>query len=268
MKWNGTQELTLSSEKLRVIKVCGMTQAETLQHWGGETIMIRNGIRALSVVAAVVMGSAAANAAGIQTYGDVVSNNPGYTLTSDPNGVGYAGLYYDYSASPIALNSITNLSADFQMLQGTISGGAPRFSIFDTTNNLANGAYVYFGTPMGGGTFTDPNPGALQNTGNYASAASSDLRVEINGFNGDSTGNSYITWADFLARDGSALVAFVTLDVDGGFSSTQQAFIDNFVVGGAATATPLPAALPMFLGGAGLVGMALRRRKRKNFAAV
>jgi hypothetical protein len=230
--------------------------------------MIRNGLQALSVFAAVVMGSAAANAAGIQTYGDVVANNPGYTLTSDPNGVGYAGLYYNFSASPIALNSITTLSADFQMLQGTVSGGAPRFSIFDTTNNVANGAYVYFGTPASGGTFSDPNPGNLQNTGNYASLASPDLRVEINGFNGDSTGNSYISWADFLARDGSALVAFVTLDVDGGFASTQQAFIDNFVVSAAATATPLPAALPMFLGGAGLVGMALHRRKRKVAATI
>ena len=230
--------------------------------------MIRNSLRALSLAAAVAMASTAANAAGIQTYGDVVSNSPGYTLTSDPNGVGYGGLYYNFSGSPIALNSITTLSADFQMLQGTISGGAPRFSIFDTTNNAANGAYVYFGNPTGGGTFSDPNPGSLESTGNYASTASTDLRVEINGFNGDSTGNSYITWADFLARDGSALVAYVTLDVDGGFSSTQQAFIDNFVVGAAATATPLPAALPMFLGGAGLVGMALGRRKRKVAATI
>jgi len=217
------------------------------------------------IISAFVVMSSVANASSIQTYGDAVFDNPGYTLTSDPTGVGYAGIYYDYSASPITLNSITNLSADFQMLQGTISGGAPRFSIIDTTNNTFNEAYVFFGTPAGGGSFTDPTPGALENTGNDASLASTDLRVQINGFNGDSTGASYITWSQFLAQDGSALVAFITIDEDGGFSATQQVFVNNFDVT-TTSATPLPAALPLFATGLGALGLFSWRSKRKAAA--
>jgi hypothetical protein len=41
--------------------------------------------------------------------------------------------------------------------------------------------------------------------------------------------------------------------------------IDNLAVA-SATPTPLPAALPMFIGGAGLIGLLARRRKRKRAA--
>jgi hypothetical protein len=219
----------------------------------------------LAALCAASVFVSAANAAGINSYGDVTSDSSGYTLTSDPAGTGYAGIYYDYSASPIALNSITNLSADFTMTQGTFGGGAPRFSIIDTTNNAFNEAYVYFGTPGTGGTFTDPNNGSPESTGNFA--ANSDLRVQINGFNGDSTGASYITWSDFLSRDGSALVAYITLDLDGGFTGKQQMLVTSFdVTPAAAGATPLPAALPLFGSVLGFAGGYVGWRRRKKAA--
>jgi hypothetical protein len=34
------------------------------------------------------------------------------------------------------------------------------------------------------------------------------------------------------------------------------------------TATPVPAALPLFAGGLGVIGMFARRRKQKNAAAI
>jgi hypothetical protein len=213
------------------------------------------------------LGAASANASAILTYGDVTSGPSGYTITSDPNGTGYGGIYYDYSTSPILLNSITNLSADFQMTQGTIGGGAPRFSIGDTTNNSSNEAYIYFGTPAGGGSFTDPLPGQLQNTGNYASLLSTDIRVQVNGFNGDSTGAGYETWSQFIANDGLALVGFVSLDVDGGFSATQQALVNNFTVTSLAGAVPEPSTWAMLiLGFAGLGFMAYRRKNKMALA--
>jgi hypothetical protein len=100
------------------------------------------------------------------TYGDVVIQSNGFLVTSDTTGTGYGGLYFQYS-TPILLNSITQLSADYQMTMGTFGGGAPRFTLFDSGGNSA---YIYFGTPLGGQGFADPNLGAFQNTGNYAAS--------------------------------------------------------------------------------------------------
>jgi PEP-CTERM motif len=212
---------------------------------------------------AVLFSLAAAKADVIGTYGDVTAGpgGNGYYLTSNPGG-GYAGLYYDFSSAPITLNQLTNLSATFQMTQGTLGNGAPRISIIDTTNNVENEAYIYFGTPTGGGSMTDPSPGSTESTGNLV--LSPDLRVQVNGFNGDSTGASYETFAQFLATDGSADVAYVTLDVDGGFSATQQALITDFTV---ADAVPEPSTWAMMiLGFSGLGFMAYRKKVALRFA--
>lgn len=212
------------------------------------------------------------------TYGDVAVVNTGpasdptvFQLTSDPAGAGYAGLYFAFSG-PLTLSDITQLSADYQMTVGTIGGGAPRFSIGDTTNNAANEAYVYFGTPAAGGAFTDPNAGVWANTGNYADLGSADVRVQVNGFGGDSTGASYETWADFVGHDGGVSVGFVTLDLDGGFSPPgQQMLADNFTVNNdvltASGGVAEPASWALLIAGFGGVGAMLRTRRKAAAAA-
>ena len=216
--------------------------------------------KSAAVAAFVVLTAQGAQAAPLQAYyGDVAAQPNGYLLTSDPTGLDYAGLYFQYT-SPITLGSITKLSADFQMTQGTIGNGAPRFTIFD---NLLRSAWIYFGTPTGGGSFADPNPGAMQNTGNYAT--SPDVRVYVAGFDGQFTGNTGETFAQFVADHGAANISFITLDVDGGFSSTQQALIKNFTVNGdvfgVTTAVPEPASWAMLMLGFAGVGFVAYRRK-------
>jgi hypothetical protein len=49
-----------------------------------------------------------------------------------------------------------------------------------------------------------------------------------------------------------------------GYNNPSYWYLDNFTV--EATATPLPAALPLFAGGLGVIGLLARRRKRKAAA--
>lgn len=206
----------------------------------------------------------------VQVVNSGPASNPDvFQLTSSNNTPpGYAGLYFDFT-SPLALSGITQLSSDYQMTIGTLGGGAPRFTIFD---NGGNAAYVYFGSPQAGGTFSDPNSGVYGNTGNFADLLSGDLRVQSNGFGGYSTGPlPYVTWNDLVTNAGGTLVDFVTLDLDGGtftnLPAGQQMLVDNFTVNGsvisAAAAVPEPATWAMMILGFGAVGAAARKQRRK-----
>jgi hypothetical protein len=212
------------------------------------------------------------------TYGDVTtttgpSNTPVWQLTSDLSGAGYAGLYIQPTTPPFQLSSLTQLSADYLMTNGTFGGGAPRFSIIDTTNNANNEIYAYWGTPQSNGTFTDPNFGgsSLVNTGNLADALSTDLRYQINGFGGSSENpNTYLTWAQVLALVGTVDVGFITIDLDGGFVSTQQMDTTNFTANDstfqpspAPSSAPEPATLTLAsLAIASFIGCRWRQRRR------
>jgi hypothetical protein len=182
----------------------------------------------------------------VNTYGAVTvvtgpNSQPAWQITSDPAGLGYGGVYIGFTGvvTPAMLSSV---SADYVMTEGTFGGGAPRFSLIDNTGNEASPppdeAYDYWGTPLGGGTFTDPNLGSttLHNTGNLVSLTSTDLRVASNGFSGYGNGNTYETYKNFLTETGargavsSAPMTYLSLDVDGGFSSAQQVDVENFSV--------------------------------------
>jgi hypothetical protein len=183
----------------------------------------------------------------VSTYDDATvvtgpDGNPAWQLTSDstnPDG----GVYVTITGT-LTPATLTQLSADYVMETGTFGGGAPRFSIIDTTNNTYNEAYVYFGTPEGGGAFTDPNNGNTNyaNTGNYADLSSPDVRVYSNGFGGFGNGNTGQTWAQFVASVGTVDIGYISLDLDGGFTGDQVMDTTNFDVNGTVYAPP--AAVP------------------------
>jgi hypothetical protein len=194
-----------------------------------------------------------------------------FQLTSQvsPYQPGYAGIYIAFTA-PIAVSAITQLSADYQMTVGTIGGGAPRFSLGDVDGHEA---YVYFGTPVGGGSFTDPSAGVFANTGNYADLLSTAARVESNGFGGYNNQNHQESWADFVSHVGAVGVDFVSLDLDGGFTNLpdgQRMLADNLTVNGsvlAAGGVPEPASWALMIMGFGGVGAAMRSRRKVALAA-
>ena len=107
--------------------------------------------KSAAVAAFVVLTAQGAQAAPLQAYyGDVAAQPNGYLLTSDPTGLDYAGLYFQYT-SPITLGSITQLSADFQMTQGTIGNGAPRRALTSLITSLRfqPGSRRLLSTPAG-----------------------------------------------------------------------------------------------------------------------
>jgi hypothetical protein len=190
-------------------------------------------------------------------------NGPAWQLTSNTNippTPGYAGVYVQTSS--LTVSSLTQLSVGYQMTQGTFGGGSPRFSLVDSSNHEA---YIYFGTPLGGGSFSDPLGGAYGSTGNYASLSSLDVRVYSNGFGGFNSPNVGKTWAEFVAATGGTQIGFVFLDLDGGWAQTQVMQVNNFQINGTTynpTSVPEPAS--MFLLGSGLVVVGAKLRSRRK----
>jgi hypothetical protein len=223
---------------------------------------------------AVLSLPAMARAQTFSTYGDTTVVSPGdgadptaFQLTSSTGGLGYAGLQ-DQITDGLTVASLTTLSADYMMTTGTFGGGAPRFTLFDSS---LNSAWVYWGTP---GSLSDPNAGAWANTGNYASLSSPDVRVFVNGFDGINTPNTGITWQQFVTEAGTTPISFVTLDLDGGtftnLPNGQQMLVDNFTVNNQvfdAPAVPEPAAWAMMLFGFGGLGAVMRSRRGRAATA-
>ena len=159
-----------------------------------------------------LLAAAPANAATFGTYGGTTNNGVDFDLVSNAS-TPYSGLYYTPDAGFTA-GDITELSASYNMTQGAFGGGAPRFSIDDGSGNEA---WVYWGSPLGGGSFSNPNANnTWGSTGNYADLLSTDIRVYNNGFGGQNTSNTGETWAQFIAAVGSTDVGFISLDLDSG----------------------------------------------------
>lgn len=220
----------------------------------------------LPIVALAAAGLCSADSLG--TYGDATvvtgpDGNPAWQLTSDgtsgPNG--YGGLYVQITG-PLTPATLNQLSAEYVMLAGTFGGGAPRFSLTDSSGNEA---WIYWGTPQGGGTFTDPNSGntTYANTGNYADVTSSDIRVYSDDFGGDNSPNTGQTWAEFVAAAGTTQIADISLDLDGGFTGYQQMDTTDFDINGTIYAAPEPAAFALMGSGLLLAGALTKLRKRK-----
>jgi hypothetical protein len=230
----------------------------------------------LAIFASILAFSSVAMADTLFTYGATAviptpgspANNPPpqpyvWQFTSDTSGLGYAGMGVAMSGS-LTPATLTSLSAEYWMAAGAFGGGAPRFSLVDSSNNEA---YLYWGTSLGGGSFSDPNGGTQWgNTGNYADLLSSDARVYSNGFGGDNNPNVGVTWAQFLATGSvsSTQIADIYLDVDGGFTGTQVLDVSTLTINDTDYHAPAPAPEPstLVLLGSGILGLAGIWRKK------
>ena len=221
-------------------------------------------------VATMSFTSLPCEAATLETYGGTFNNGASFDLTSNTSPYTYSGMKITPSGS-LTLAGITLLSADYNMLGGSFGGGSPRFGIADSSGHEV---WAYWGSPLGGGSFSNPNPnGTFASTGNFANLSSSDLRFYSNGFGGLNSPNTGKTWSQLLSAVGDTVVASIFLDLDGGWLGVDQhMLVNNFTLNGdvfaaAGAETPLPAALPLFTSGLGALGLLVWRRKRRATSA-
>jgi hypothetical protein len=147
---------------------------------------------------------------------------------------GLDDVYYGVvNSSSLLVNNIT--------LSGT--GGPFGFENDGIGAGTPAGSGIYPGAGGCGTTASCTTPSAVDNSPNgYGGPISSFLVVDVN--------NGSVLFTGGLAPGATTYFAL-------------EATVDNVSVTGVNTATPLPAALPLFAGGLGVMGLLARRRKLK-----
>lgn len=205
-------------------------------------------ILALALTSALTAAPAAAQqVSGQGQYGDVTTVAGGTQIASDPfAGPGYGGIYF--TLTNFTVGDLTQLSATYTLDSGALAGGAPRFTLFDSSDRPA---YIYFTSP----TSTNLTASTI---------------VECNGFGGCAYNYPGITFANFVTQVGASTgLSAIFLDVDAGYSSRQQITVSNFSVNGTVFgAVPEPSTWAMMLLGFGAIGVAMRRSRRRHGALV
>ena len=186
------------------------------------------------LIAAVVVVSLAvvapALAADPTTSGTATITNGVATLTSDYSDTSTTN---DFGALTFALpsgttlSSLTTLSADYNITDGSCGGGSPRFQLNIDGKNV----FVYLGpTPNFTGCAT-----GWTSTGNLAT--NTELRVDLSKYGG----SQYSTWAQAVTLLGSHTVTGIDFAVDGGWSQTakkQVVQVRNVTINGSTYLVP------------------------------
>ena len=180
--------------------------------------------------------AAPALAADPATSGTATIANGVATLTSDfsdtstTNDFGALGFTVPAGTT---LASLTTLSAEYNIVEGSCGGGSPRFQLNIDGKNV----FVYLGpTPNFTGCVT-----GWTSTGNLAT--NSELRVDLSQYGG----SQYSTWAQAVSLLGSHVVTGVGFAVDGGWSQTgkkQVVQVRSVMINGTTYLTQAPAPTP------------------------
>lgn len=186
------------------------------------------------LIAAVVVVSLAvaapALAADPTTSGTATITNGVATLTSDFTDTSTTN---DFGAltftvpSGTTLSSLTTLSAEYNLTEGSCGGGSPRFQLNIDGKNV----FVYLGpTP----NFTGCAAG-WTSSGNLAT--NTELRVDLSQYGG----SQYSTWAQAVSLLGSHTLTGIQFAVDGGWSQTgkkQVVQVRNVTINGTTSLVP------------------------------
>ena len=211
-------------------------------------------------MAVAIMGSASATTvydttlASPGVYWGTGNQNAGFTVNTDPSGVELAlGTIYRFVG---AVHPNPTTGSVYNVSTGT-SGGYALWDFAFSINTSGGALTLAAITP----TLT------ILNTGNSQSLSFNPLLIPDNALNGTTgaqnaenlsfTGLVGPLGFDPLANDSYVLTLSAVLNTTGASLGSVQETIN---------ATPIPAALPLFAGGLGMIGLLARRRKRKATA--
>jgi hypothetical protein len=215
---------------------------------------------ALKIVAATAflwlggMSLAAANT--ISTGGGTTGPTGGsYELVSNAGQV-FSFIHIDLD-SPVTFNLITSLVVNFKDIDGGAYNGSPRIVL---GTGGVDSFWLDLGTPP---NFQDTDPNTFTSTFSLVNLLNAGKNTSLN------NGNTLDTIAGWQAGHGADMITYLSFQVDG-FSAAngaQDLILDSLSLNGvnvlaAATAVPEPITLSLF--GAGLVGAAAMRRRKKN----
>ncbi len=146
------------------------------------------------------------------------------SVATDPPGTwGPTGAAVWTPPAPISFDSITHVSADYNMLTGCVFGGSPRFVFgIDTTNDGIAEGYLVCNWGPEGSPWSDCSGPGWNNTGNLI--ASADNRWETQQLGGDTLD----TYADVQALlPANADVVEVIIPLDAYWGQDQIMLLDN-----------------------------------------
>jgi hypothetical protein len=202
----------------------------------------------------------------IELYGDVTHTATGFIMEStNPGGFASVGYANTPRTSVMQMNMLTDLSANYRMLNSTqFAGGSPRFS-------------MYFGVPGGGGEVpatytlyiywsnpvnTTPAPG-WNNTGNAMDVDNSSVMfaTDVAGYNINTYYGGASDKQSILNAIGGYHLRSLWMDLDAGWANPagQKMEVNVFTINQNNYAVPEPASMAML--GMGALAL-IRRRKR------
>jgi hypothetical protein len=231
-------------------------------------------IKGLAVAGLILAGGVFAAPAGAATIyqndfqgGSTANFSAGTINTAPGNGEKFLGVFSNGSSTTLTLTGLggySTIDISFDLLAlGSLDGSGIGNCCGPDSFKLTYGA-----TTLMDDTFSN-NPAWQQTHGGAASpggTGSDPSKTGLLGYNSFGSDHTYLLSFNNLAVTGG--VAVFTF-----FGNTDQAFpdegfgLDRILVAGTIAATPIPAALPLFVSGLGVLGWVARRQRRKAAAA-
>jgi len=172
-------------------------------------------LASIGLIMALVMPLAAKATGTYTVFGSATQQSDGVHLLSDSTTHPYSGATLNLP-SGTTVSNLSNLSLDYQVLQGHCVGGSQRFSV--VLPGINRSIFIYVGTSP---NFDSCPSGS---TGNLISDA--DSRVDTTQIGG----TFYDTWANAKTLVGSETIQSLSLVVDGGWSVTQEFLLTSATV--------------------------------------
>lgn len=190
----------------------------------------------------------------VSTFGTGTSGGAGFQMSTDGSST-YGGVAIDPTGT-FTLGDLTQFSFSYDMLQGNYAAGTPRIYLCTDASCTTQGAFVY--------AFTGVVQGNTGNTGNIVTSTASDVNTNGKGFGSCQINYPEETFSQFVSCAGASTpIGEFGIVVDSSSLHAQTLSVSDINVNGQKlSAVPEPASFALL--GAGLLGVALLRRRKHN----